>query len=210
MGTAIQDFVRELMDLGTTDVANLTTRLAADDGRDAYVRALLRREEDDWHLVHASILVGAVPPNWVPRTWQYAHLALVAHQVRTGELPALLLQAALGRGTLGDLSLKVPAASGQTHWRREPSYARLDRIPFEQPTTVFTVPYATSTSIAWPSGMLVAESCPSFPDVNNAWRAFTEDDFTLIGAPAPPSDLAIIRIAEHDAWLGPIHVGPTE
>jgi hypothetical protein len=58
--------------------------------------------------------------------------------------------------------------------------------------------------------MLVAESCPSFADVNNAWRAFTENDYALTGAQSPPTDLAIIRIAEHEAWLGPIHVGPTD
>lgn len=198
------------MERGVADVASLTTQLTADNERDAYVRVLLRRDDDDWHLHHASILVGAEPPNWAQETWQYTDVGLVAHRVPAADLPALVLQAALGKGTLGDLAFSVPATSGQAQWRREPSYARLDHLPFGQPSTVFTVGRAQPDTSAWPSSMLVAESCPSFPEVNSAWRAFTEGDYALSGAQAPPQELAVIRMAEHDAWLGPVHVSAAE
>jgi hypothetical protein len=46
------------MDRGVADVGRLTTELTVDRKRDAYVRVLLRRANDEWLLSHASVLVG--------------------------------------------------------------------------------------------------------------------------------------------------------
>jgi len=58
--------------------------------------------------------------------------------------------------------------------------------------------------------MLVAEGAPSFPEPNSAWRAFSEADFSLSGAGQPPSELALLRVAEDGAWIGNVHVTPTQ
>lgn len=57
----------------------------------------------------------------------------------------------------------------------------------------------SSASVARPS-----------PEPNSAWRAFTEGDFSLSGAQTPPTDLAVICIAETDAWIGHMHVTATQ
>jgi Schlafen, AlbA_2 len=61
-----------------------------------------------------------------------------------------------------------------------------------------------------PTGMLVGESCPSFPEWNSAWRAFFDGDFSLTGAQAPPHDLVLLREVADAAWLGPVHVTATQ
>lgn len=61
-----------------------------------------------------------------------------------------------------------------------------------------------------PHQMLVAEGAPFFPEPQSAWRAFSESDFSLSGASPPPNELALLRIAEDEAWIGAVHVTPTQ
>jgi hypothetical protein len=58
--------------------------------------------------------------------------------------------------------------------------------------------------------MLVSEGCPSCPEPQSAWRAFCEGDFSLSGAPAPSTELAVFLVARLGAWIGHVHVMPTE
>ena len=55
-----------------------------------------------------------------------------------------------------------------------------------------------------------ANSCPSFPEPNSAWRAFFEGDFSLVGAQSPPTDLAMLRVVQDAGWLGHVRVTATQ
>lgn len=154
---------RGMVNSGDTDFAKLTSQLTADSGRSAYVRVLLRRSVDGWMLRNAWMLVGAEPPGWTEETWQYAELALVACKVSAADLPVLCPKDARGRATISEFEFTVPTARGPVHWRRQPSFARHDRLPLPQPTINFRIAPDDYDTAAWPDGMLVGECCPSFP-----------------------------------------------
>jgi hypothetical protein len=156
------------------------------------------------------MLIGTEPPAWAEQTWEYAELAFVARQFPAADLAVQLLEAACGKTTLAEFEVTVPPARGPANWRRDPSFARLDRLPLPRPTTTYRITAVDQDYSAWPDTMLVGESCPSFPEPKSAWRAFTEGDFSRTGAQDPPHELAVIRIAESRAWISHVHVAPTK
>jgi hypothetical protein len=115
-----------------------------------------------------------------------------------------------GMITLGGLAASVPGAQGNVNWTRRPSFARHDHLQLPWPVTDYRVSAADSGSRQLPHEMLVAESCPSFPEPQSAWRAFCEGNFSLTGAQAPPQELAVLRFARLGGWIGRVHVTPTE
>ncbi|MHB8671770.1 MAG: hypothetical protein ACYDAD_14620 [Acidimicrobiales bacterium] len=94
-------------------------------------------------------------------------------------------------------------------WRRQPSYAQHDRTPLPWPTRDFTLSTPELSNRQLPQEFLIGEGCPSFPDPFTAFRAFFEGNFSLMGAPSPSTDLAVIRWVDDRAWLGPVHLGST-
>jgi hypothetical protein len=77
------------------------------------------------------------------------------------------------------------------------------------PVSQITITAADRSGSNVPYDVLVAENAPSFPEPNCAWRAFTTGDYSLTGAQSPPSELALLKIAEADAWIGPVRSTPT-
>lgn len=76
------------MDSGVADVGSLTTQLTKDHERDAYVRALLRRGDDDCVSITRRSW-------WAPsrragyRDVVVHHIGLVAQRASAGDLPSL-------------------------------------------------------------------------------------------------------------------------
>ncbi len=192
------------MDQGLIDTALLRSELAFS-GERAWVRALLLRTPESWQARHIVAVVGDEPPGWETTTWQYETLAFVSCAI-----PAPVLGSLLGGVPVKLDALEVTAApSGQTMWRRQPSFARHDPTPLPCPTKDFKVPPADpSVSSQWPPGFLIGTG-PSFPDPFTAHRAFFEGDFSLSGAASLPSELVLVRWVQTGAWLGRVHVTPT-
>lgn len=198
------------MTTGVMEFADLRALFEHDDGA-AHVRALLRLTESGWVLRHLWALVGFEPPCWTEQTWRYAEVALVASVISRADLALVCNVSESGSMTIGDFPIEVPKAQGPAPWRREPSFARLDRGLLPRPTQNFTIAFADhSDRTVGQDRMLVGVECPSFPDLNTAWRAFTEDNFDLIGAPDPSTDLATVRLAESRGWIGEVHITATE
>jgi len=101
--------------------------------------------------------------------------------------------------TLGGLQATVPGVQAQAQVSHQPSYARHERPRLAVPTTDYRLSAADPVHVGrqLPTDMLVAPSCPSFPDPNSAWRAFFEGDFSLAGAQTPPNDLAMLSVRRH-------------
>ncbi|MFJ2399439.1 helix-turn-helix domain-containing protein [Streptomyces sp. NPDC087843] len=178
--------------------------------QDAYVRAMAVRAGTGWGLYHCWALIGAEPPQWSEVLWEYQDHAFVACRVPAAVLAGLCSPEAGSALALGPLAVSVPAASGPAHQSRHPSYARHERAPLPVPAADVTIAPADRGSRNVPQTMLVGEGVPSFPEPNSAWRAFFEGDFSLIGAQGVPDDLARLRFAEGCAWLGRVHVTPTQ
>lgn len=114
-------------------------------------------------------------------------MALVACAVPSASLAVVCSEnEATNRLKLGGFEVQVPAAQGLASWRREPSFARLDRIPLPQPTTNYTIAAAKRDTSSRSDTMLVGTGCLSFPDLKSAWLAFTEGRLRLRW-PASPS-----------------------
>jgi hypothetical protein len=160
------------VDTGTTDLADLGSQLGAD-GRDAHVRALLRGAEGGWELYYAWALIGMEPPGWAQQVWRYEGLAFVACRVRAADLTSVCATAPGGVMVLGEFEVAVPAAIGPANWRRQPSFARHDRPLLPWPVTDYRVAAADSSGKRLPHDLLAGASCPSFPEPNSAWRAFS-------------------------------------
>lgn len=178
--------------------------------KDAYVRVMAVRSGSGWELYHCWALIGAKPPQWSETLWEYRDHVFVACRVPATALAVLCSTQEGSTLALGPLAVSVPAASGPAHSNRRPSYARLDHPPLPVPAADITIASADQGARNVPQTILVGEGAPSFPEPNSAWRAFFEGDFSLIGAQGPPTDLARLRFAESDAWLGRVHVTPTQ
>ena len=198
------------MDSGNSSLTDLRNRLESQEDDRAYVRALLKRTGAIWILHHVSALVGSEPPNWAEVTWQYEHLAFVACNVPASTLAKLCSEAVNEPVLLGQFQVTAPAAQQFVQWTHQPSFALHERLPVPWPTTSYTVSAGSPNDRTVQPGILVAESCPSFPEPNSAWRAFNESDYSLSGAQAVPNHLAEVRIAEREGWIGPVHISPTE
>lgn len=196
------------MDSGSMALADFEAEVAATAG-DAYVRAILRRTGAGWDLHYAWALVGVEPPGWAEQIWRYEQLAFVASLIPASELAGMCGTAG-GVMTLGGLPALTPGAPGRVNWTRRPSFARHDHSQLPWPVTDYRIPVADSDSQQLPHEMLVGEGCSSFPEPHSAWRAFCESDFSLMGAQAPPQELAVLRFARLDGWIGHVHVTPTE
>jgi hypothetical protein len=196
------------VDTGSTDLDDLSRQLKANNN-DAHVRALLIRNATGWELYHVWALIGAEPADWTETTWQYEQLVFTSCRAPAHGLADLCSSNARGPITLGQLEATVPGAIGPANWTKRPSYALHERVPLPVPVTDFRIA-AADPNRQVPHHMLVAEGAPSFPEPNSAWRAFAEGDYSLKGAGQPPNELALLRIARDEAWIGNVHVTATQ
>jgi hypothetical protein len=195
------------MDTGSTALADLKAEVETTAG-DAYLKVILCRTGDGSNLYHARALIGIEPPGWSEQTWRYEELAFAACVLPAAELAGLC--AAEGSViTLGGLAISVPGALGTATRTRRPSFARHDHWQLPWPVTDYRISAADAASRQLPNEMLVGEG-PSFPEPQSAWRAFCEANFSLAGAQAPPQELALLRFARLDGWIGRVHVTPAE
>lgn len=178
-------------------------------GLRAHVRAVLRRSGGIYVVHYLWALVGAEPPGWHSQTWRYRKLAFVSD-----DMPATDLMAALapeGTITFSGLTASCPAANEQAFGTQQPSFGRYGQPSLSVPTIDFTLhPVDRSDASQLPHDMLVGTDCPSFPSPDHAFRAFFHDDFSAASPSAPRDDLALIRVAATDAWLGHIRIDRTE
>jgi hypothetical protein len=146
-------------------------------------------------------------------TWEYQNLAFVSCLMSAARLAGLCSTKAGASVKFGHLKAVIPASIGPANWSHRPSYAYYEREPVPIPTTDYRIAAASLPNQAMrqvPHEMLIAEDAPSFPEPNSAWRAFFEGDFSLAGTGQPPSELAMLRIAEDHAWIGNVHVTATQ
>jgi Putative DNA-binding domain len=195
---------------GTTELAGLHALLEEEGDRLAYVRALLRPSTNGWQLLHLWALVGLEPPRWSEQTWQYDGATLVSTVISPADLAPICSGDDPGNMVISGFSIEVPKAQGPVPWRREPSFARLDRMLLSRPTTNYDVAPAKHDRSSAPSRPLVGTECPSFLDLEHGWAAFVEDDFTVAKAHRLPVPLATIRIADSRGWIDQVHVAATE
>jgi len=195
------------MDTGSTGLADLKAEVEAMTGG-AYLQAILCRTGDGWNLYHVRALIGIEPPGWTEQTWRYEELAFVACVIPAAELAALCAEEG-STIILAGLPISVRGARSQANWTRRPSFARHDHWQLTWPVTDYRIAAADEASRQLPHEMLVGEG-PSFPEPQSAWRAFCEGDFSLTGAGAPPQELALLRFARLDGWIGRVHVTPAE
>jgi hypothetical protein len=195
------------MDTGSTALTDLKAEIEATAGN-AYLKAILCRNEDGWSLYHARALIGAEPPGWAEQAWRYERLTFAAWVLPAAELAGLC--AADGSViTLSGLPVSVPGVLGPANWTMRPSFARHDHWPLPWPVTDYRISAADAASRQLPHEILVGDG-PSFPEPQSAWRAFCEGDFSLTGAQAPPQELALLRFTRLDGWVGRVHVTPAE
>ncbi|MER5431194.1 ATP-binding protein [Streptomyces sp. NPDC002588] len=189
------------------DVANTLIR----ESRDVYLRVLALRRGVRWVVHNCWALVGAEPPDWAETVWMYEDYAFVAVRTTAANLAVLCSSEACTSMTVGPLTVWAPGAASLVNKGRRPGYSLRDRPQLTFPVTEYTVAPTDRADRQLPHGMLVGDGdAPSFPEPNSAWRAFFEADFALAGARTPSSDLATVRVADQAAWIGSVHITPTE
>lgn len=124
------------MDSGTVDRARFAGSVKDERGP-VWVRAVLgpiRRRRAP--LYAAYVFVGPQPPGWTEATWRYESCTFTAARTTPKRLTAALQAGELALGSLTAAFMFGPGDIWQ--WRREPSYARLDRfgIPWLAPRRV--------------------------------------------------------------------------
>jgi len=196
------------VDRDSTRLSAISGALARTDSP-AFVRALLRASGDGWVVNHAwAAVTPDPPPGWEEQTWRYEQVAFVACATRATDLAALSSPDG-GTIALAGIQGSVPAARDSAVRTHRPSFARHDPVVLPWPATEFRLT-AAEEQPQLPHDTLIGGSSPSFPEPQSAWRAFFEGDFSLSGAGAPPTELAVIRLADTRAWLGSIHVTATQ
>lgn len=192
------------MDQGAMDVTEAANKLSGD----VWARALISGTADRWTLRHLRAVAGTEPAAWPEQDWIYADVGLVR-----GILPAQSLQAVLAteteKLTFGGVEVEVPALQAQVSWHRRSSFEQHDRERLKVPTFDLQVSAAQPNQHQLSSsGYLVGRDCPSFPDVQYAYRAFFEGNFSLDAGMSLPNELMNVRIVNREGWIGPIRVSP--
>jgi hypothetical protein len=194
------------VDQGNLDIKEVVDLLRGE----AWVRLVAKGENGAWTLQHLHAVIGSQPLSWPAGDWVYADIALLRAKMPIELVKGAVLAEEDRRFSLGGVEIQVPPVNPQVGWRRRPSFEQHDRERLKQPTSDFQLsvpqpnPYQLSSS-----GYLVGQGCPSFPDVQYAFRAFFEGDYSLNGGMSLPSELMVIRVINDEGWIGPIHVTAT-
>jgi len=174
-----------------------------------------------------------------PAGWRYDGLVFVAARCQAADLAALCASepnvtsgVSEGGGTLedhqapeaseegepapartlrlGEFEATAPWASGNVQWEHRPSRAQHDPTPMPWPTVDYELLERDRSPGGMPPapGFLIGDGYPSFPTYANAYRAFFQGNFAWTGA-QNPSRYGLIRMAQTDAWIKRVRVGPT-
>ncbi len=226
-----------MAETGSTTLRDLRNQVGAASG-DAWVRAVLRAGGDgSWSIEYVEATVGAKPECWNPSVWEYGRLVFVAARCQAGELAALgagddSVTGNSGHDTgadnagnapkasedsnaaptlrLGRFEAAIPRASDRVRWEHRPSRVQHDPVPMPWPTMDYELSQRdrSESGMTPESGFLIGNGCPSFPTFANAYRAFFYGNFARAGA-ENPSRYGLIRVAQTEAWIRRVRVGPT-
>jgi hypothetical protein len=128
------------MDTGTVNRDRFAASLRDERGP-VWVRAIVGPVGRRRAPLYASyVFVGPQPPGWQEATWRYESCTFIALRTTPRRLAAALETGELALGSLSATFTFGPGESWQ--WRREPSYARLDRFGIPWPTTAYELALA--------------------------------------------------------------------
>lgn len=181
------------MDSGTVDRTRFAASVASERGP-VWVRAIVgpvsRRRAP---LYAAYVFVGPQPPGWQEATWRYESCTFTAVRTTPKRLAAALDS---GELALGSLAATFTFGLGDTwQWRREPSYARLDRFGIPWPTTAYELALAGLENQYLPE-RLVGRDAPSFPTSGSAFDAFFYGNFEPTGTMNPTLGRIWLRLID--------------
>jgi len=195
------------MDRGNLDIQEAAALLQGE----ACVQVLASGASSAWTLRHLKAVVGVEPPAWPGQDWIYDDIALVRGMLPLDRLKEALLSGHERKLSISGLEVALPPVSPQVQWRHRPSYEQHDRDQFGQPSLdlSFSVGQQNPYQISSNGYMVGRGDCPSFPDVQYAFRAFFDGDYQLNGGMSLPSELMVVRIVDTRGRIGPIHVTAT-
>jgi hypothetical protein len=195
--------------------------------------------DGSWAIEHVEATVGPKPEGWRPAVWRYDELVFVAARCQATDLAKLCASESSitsdvsgdtgtvedGQATeasddgqpapvptlrLGGFDATAPWTSENVQWEHRPSRAQHDPTPMPWPTIDYELLERDRSPSGMPpeQGFLIGNGCPSFPTYANAYRAFFHGNFALTGG-QNPIRYGLIRVAQMDAWIKRIRVGPT-
>ncbi len=154
-------------------------------------------------LYAAYVFVGPQPPGWQEATWRYESCTFIAARTTPKRLAKAL---ETGELALGSLSATFTFGLGDSwQWRREPSYARLDRFGIPWPTTAYELALAGLEQQQLPE-RLVGRDAPSFPTSGSAFEAFLYGNFEPAGTMNPMLGRIWLRVIDTSGRLRRIEV----
>src|SRR6266498_3154398 len=193
------------MDSGTVDRAQFAGRVKDERGP-VWVRAVLgplsRRRAP---LFAAYVFVGPQPPGWVEATWRYESCTFTAARTTPKRLTAALEAGELALGSLTAVFTFGPGDIWQ--WRREPSYARLDRFGIPWPHVAYELALAGLDNQHLPE-RLVGRDAPSFPTSGAAFEAFFYGNFEPTGTMNPMLGRIWLRVIDTSGRIRRVAVRP--
>ena len=194
--------------MGQGTLSRLQDVLSASE-QTVFVRAALHSgRRSVWYL---DVTAGppSEPPGWKPETWEYEHFTFIAASASSRALASALDPYDAQVLPLGDLSLTLPALSGQLSWQHKPSRARFDSVVLPWPAFIFELHLPGGSAAQSPHGFLIGDDCPSFPSYDAAFRAFFYSDFSRPVGGQVPHSFATVRVVDGRAWLDRVRITPT-
>lgn len=158
---------------------------------------------------YAHVLVGKRPETWPSKSWLYGDLAFVAAEIRIADLLAATGTEVVGSVKIGRHRVHIPALQSQVQVQHHPSFEQHDRDRLRQPTTDYSLAVANRNDSPFAQRYLVGPSCPSFLDLDSAYRAFFEGNYDSPANGSVPSEVMKIRVVDERGWIGPVHITAT-
>jgi len=171
---------------------------------------LALRKEADW-IVYAMLLevnVDGTGLNWT--CYDYGDAAFVAGNVSGAEASAWLGgpgSFSIEAQNCGACMFKMQEMLDPGSWWKLPSHTTYGLSEVPRPYKRYTINAANRTTS--PSGFLLAEGCPFFPDFDTAVREL------LFGMSDPSRtsgqeyNLVTVHIARPEAWIEQVHLAPS-
>lgn len=193
------------MDSGTVERKRFAAEVRARRGH-VWVRAIVgpsRRRRAPLYVAH--VFVGPKPPGWTEATWRYESCTFLAARTTPKRFAAALDSGELELGATCATFTFGPGDVWQ--WRREPSFARLDRFGIPWPTTSYELSLAGLEYQQLPE-RLVGRDSPSFPTSGAAFDAFFYDNFVATGTMNPTLARIGLRLIDTSGRVRRVEVRP--
>ena len=193
------------MDSGTIDRAKFTANVGDQRGP-VWVRAVVGPVSRRRALLYAAyVFVGPRPPGWKEATWRYESCTFAAERTTPKRLAAALQSGELSLGST--IATFTPGPGDAWQWRREPSYARLDRFGIPWPTVAYELALGGLENQYLPE-RLVGRDAPSFPTSGAAADAFFYGNFQPTGTMNPTLGRIWLRVIDTGGRIRRVAVRP--